>query len=75
MIVFVNGAPFCEARLVDSCVAPNSIWVLEVTKPIGVESPLREIELGQEDTRVTVDLLKASATTRDLKIVVGLPGY
>lgn len=73
--VFVNGLAYCEARLAGSGFAAQSIWTLEVTKPLCVGDAPCVVQVGEDDTRISVDLLKGSATPHDLRIVVGLPGF
>ncbi len=73
--LFLNGSPYCEARLAGSGVGAQSIWILEITKPLAPTDASFLLQVGDGETMMAVDLLKSSVGPADLRIVIGLPGY
>ena len=73
--LFLNGSAYCEARLAGSGFGAQSIWILELTKPLAPTDGSFLLQVGDDETKMVVDLLKSSSGSEDLRIVIGLPGY
>jgi hypothetical protein len=73
--LFLNGTPYCEARLAGSGFGAQSIWIFELTKPLASTDGSFLVQVGDDHTKVVVDLLKSNMSPADLCIVIGLPGY
>src|SRR5262245_25608662 len=71
--VFINGLPYCQARLAGT--STGSTWILEISKPMLLGCVQSDIQIGEADTRLPVELIKPSTAVCDLRIIVGLPHY